>query len=157
MARREMTSSEVDARAVDEWVGKERPKRDSAWDRKKALEETRMMMKIGDWKGATPKHFVELFALRHEQVYGVEALELRPKTERTRAAFLVAKTLREHFDGDPNELAWFIRWVWQRAERDEKKRKAGVTNNDFRISWRWQFAARLVTDYRRHLLHEGAR
>lgn len=132
-------------------------KRTSMWNVAEVTRQVDEMTKAHSWEGATGKHFVALYMTLHARVYGVEALELSPAKIKLAAASLAAKAMRELFDGSPDEMANFMRWVWQRQAVDEKKRKAGASISDFRVSWRYQFSKGLVTNYRRDVLARGGR
>ncbi len=148
------------ARRLQEWS--ERPSRtrvraktisNSAFE--KAERETDRMMASGEWDDAMPRHFVCLYAMLHERVYGVSADDLTGTT-RVYAAGLASKLLASHFGGDPCALAEFIRWSWQREKsREEWRRANGVEGR--RMHWRWQFGLSMVTDYRRVLASKSGR
>lgn len=114
------------------------------------------MSSTNDWAAARPRHFVALYAQLHESVYKVPALELRTERVRMSAASLAARALRDHFGGNPSAMAEFVRWVWTREVRDERRRASGQKDGEFRVSWRYQWSARLVTDYRRASVIAGA-
>lgn len=141
----------ADAMAV--WSGASKPKRPrqlrgpSEKQRDAFFSEASDMMKTDQWRAGQPDHFVALYAQLHERVYKVFPLELEtPQWTLARAA---AKTcLEKDFGGDGDMMSDFMRWCWRREAQDEKKRREGIKEGDFRISWRYQFCTRLVTDYR---------
>lgn len=134
------------------WAGKAAPKRKGSrsWDRFRAQADVGRMIAVDDWSEATPKHFVELYVHLHRQIYGVDVLELGQAKVRASAASMAKRTLVDHFGGDGDALAAFMRWVWQRQAVEEAQRRAGARDGDFRVTWRYQWSPRLVTDYRRH-------
>lgn len=147
----------VAAKGLAEWAGEAKPKSEkkkkaTIWNRAIARDEVSAFIARNDWDGALPRHFVELYARLHSEVYGVEPLDLKTAKILMGAASLAAKALREYFGGEPNALADFMRWVWIRQATEEKKRRAGVKDGDFRVTWRYQWAATLVTVYRRNSL-----
>jgi len=160
MARRSVRSEEhyqqSTAQALAAWAGEPqtgaKKKRASIWNRSLVRDEVADFIAKRDWTGAHPRHFVELYARLHGEVYGVEPLDLKAAKVCLGAASLAAKALREHFDGDANGLADYMRWVWIRQAYEEKKRRAGTKDGDFRVTWRYQWSPKLVTDYRRSLL-----
>lgn len=162
MARRVVRSEEhygsVTAKAFADWAGEPKAKAEpkkkarSMWDRGLARDDVSHFISSRDWSKARPQHFVELYSRLHFEVYGVEPLDLKAKAACLAAASLAAKALREFFRGDPNGLADFMRWVWIRQATEEKKRRAGLKENDFRITWRYQWSAKLVTDFQRSVL-----
>lgn len=127
-------------------------KRAACWVREVARTELDGFIKAKDWEDALPRHFVELYCKMHLLVYGVEALELRPAKMALACASLAKRCMVTNFDNDPNQLADFMRWVWRKQEAEEKKRAVAESASDFRISWRYQWAPGLVTQYNRYLL-----
>jgi len=143
------------AQAMLDWAGEPstdatKKKRSGSWNRAIVQEEVAGFIATRDWTRAAPRHFVELYARLHTEMYGVEPLELKTARVRMGAAGAAARTLREMFDGDPAALADFMRWVWIGQALDEKRRRSGTgAARDFRVTWRYQWAATLVTNYRR--------
>jgi len=133
-------------------TGVKKKKRAGIWNRAVVREEVSSFIASREWNDAHPRHFVELYSRLHFDVYGVEPLEMKATKMCMAAASLAAKALRDHFDGDANLLADFMRWVWSRQSAEEKKRRAGAKDGDFRVTWRYQWSPKLVTDYRRSLL-----
>lgn len=119
------------------------------WERPRVQQETADFINAREWKGAKPSHFVELYARLHEEVYGVEALDLKTRKSLSDAALLASRALKQFFEGDEDGMAEFMRWVWVRQANEEKQRRQGVRMREFRVTWRYQWAASLVTDYRR--------
>jgi hypothetical protein len=83
-------------------------------------------------------------------VYGAEPLELKLVKECMSAASMAAKATKMFFNGDARAVVDFMRWVWAVQMREEKQRRAGERQSEFRVTWRYQWSARLVTDYRRY-------
>lgn len=124
---------------------------DSAFAR--ATREAVLMMESGDWSAAVPRHFVALYALLHEKVYGVRADELTPSA-RLVAAGLARGMCDRLFGGDPGEMAGYMRWVWAREKDREAWRRANQKDGG-RIGARLVFGGALVTEYRLHLARTG--
>jgi len=104
------------------------------------------MLKEQDFSDAMPGHLVALFARMHEQMYGVEAIELRQESERGNARMAAAKMLREHFDNEPHAMAGYMIWIVNR----EMKRVAAdpMKAAKFRITWRFMFSnTKLLGDF----------
>ncbi len=139
---------------LGEWAGeKKKSRKKNGWNEETTRAEVREMIHSNRWESASPKHFVELYTHLHEAVYRTPPLELRTNKARMSAAALAARTLKLHFDSDPAKLAEFMRWVWMRAQKEVADARAGLREDrGFRISWRWQWSPRLVTDYRHALL-----
>jgi hypothetical protein len=104
--------------------------------------ETLAMVSSGDWAEATTAHFVALYALLHERVYGAACEELDP-----RARFVVvgkaAAMLRDKFADDAPAMAAFLRWTWEREEW--RARKPNWSGN--RVGPWLQFNGAILTDY----------
>lgn len=126
---------------------------DSQWGRMRDAVDA--YMQLGDWANATPRDFVVLYAILHERVYGVAASELTP-AERLHAAGAAARMLAREFAGDPNEMAEFMRWAWQREAVREKWRRDNNRDGG-RIGWRLMFNGSLLTDWRLERTRRHAR
>jgi hypothetical protein len=112
-----------------------------------ALVEAAERAQSGNWRGATGRHLVGLYAHLHEGVYGVAPAELDAQGWAFASAAAARMTDR-HFAGDLERSVLFMRWVWRREEDREKWRRANGREGG-RIGWRFQFgAASLVDDYR---------
>jgi hypothetical protein len=121
---------------------------DAAFGR--AISQTREMMSTGVWGPAYPRHFVALYVVLHEMVYGVTPAELGPRP-RVLAAGFAARMLEKEFDDDPGKMAAYVKWVWTREkDREEWRRKNGRDSG--RIGWRLMFGPALLTDWRRSVL-----
>lgn len=120
----------------------------------RATNEAREMMSTGDWSNARPTHFVALFCILHEKVYGI-APALTARDKKTAAA--VAGAMLKHpekFAGDANEMASFILWTWKREKgREEWRRKNGRSGGS--ITWGAQFNGAIFTDWRIDVVRRG--
>lgn len=102
----------------------------------------------GRWEGATVSTLLGLYAHLHEVVYGVFPDELE---EEWYPAMSKAKAFtKKKFGDDVSKVVEFMRWVWQRERHSVEtyKEKNDGEMKDFRISWRYQFSTKLLTDYR---------
>ena len=98
------------------------------------------------WGRAEARHFVALYAVLHERVYGAAPAELRSEAW-WGAVSAAGKMLREEFGGEPARMLDFVRWTWRREQGREKKR--GDEQEVRRVGWKLQFLTRhLLTDYR---------
>ena len=112
----------------------------------RVLGETDEMRRTGDWGEADGHHLVALYGFFHQEVYGVEALELDGKS-RAIAARLAEGATNRYFGGDFGACVSFMLWVWRREQGREEWRRANQREGT-RIGWKWQWSAQLVTDYR---------
>lgn len=120
---------------------------------KVTTETLQMMRGEVEWSKAGPRHFAALYAILHERVYGVAALDLDSK-HRAFVASQASRMLEREFEGDSSQLASFVWWVWRReAGREEWRRANGREGS--RIGPHFMFSAKLLTDYRKHL-HDRA-
>lgn len=96
------------------------------------------------WRTATVAELVGLYAVLHEQVYGVAPDEL---ADVWLGAVSTCRRVLTHspFNGDPEKLVDFLRFTWKR-ERNQVLRSAGQDRR--RLGWRLQFAPSLVTDFK---------
>lgn len=102
-----------------------------------------------------PRHFVALYDLLHQRVYGLAPSELVPKT-RTIAAGMAKRLLDREFEGDRGEMAQYMRWVFNReAGRHAWRVREGKPLT--RIGFGFCFGGALVTDWRLALTQGGAR
>jgi hypothetical protein len=131
------------------FVSRPQPKRSrrtigqAAWNR--MLDETARMMRTADWSEALPGHFVALYAMLFEKVYGVGVADLGP-SERFFAMTAATRMLSKHFDDNTTVMADFMRWVWIREETREKFRRENHRGGGS-IGWRLMFLGALVTEY----------
>lgn len=141
---------------MDLFVGPEKAKRKprkastrgqvSGVDR--AMREAHERIESGEtWVGASPRLLVGLYAVFHEQVYGVKPEELAKAWVPAVAA---AKRLVDEI-GEVGVVA-FLRFTWKGERTAEKKSEgSGVVRR--RVGWYLQFAHRaLFVDYKRALL-----
>jgi hypothetical protein len=117
---------------------------DSALDA--ALERALACARTGDWERAFPRDYVALYDHFHEAVYGIRAGELTPKA-RALAAALVSRVLEKDFNGDKKALGSFVIWTWTR-ERSKHKWRVDSGAEPFRVSWKYAFSPRMITDWR---------
>lgn len=101
----------------------------------------------GVWEDAKGATLVGLYAFAHKLTYGVLPDELQDARLFTVASKLAARMVHVHFGDDWSRSVDFIRWTWEREKgRDAWARAQGVDRN--RMSWKLQFSASFVTDYR---------
>jgi len=135
-------------------IGKKRKQsRRPAW---KVEDEVQRRLAAGDWEGAGVRVLVALYVLCHLQVYGVRPAELdcngtAGKKARIGAESSARRVLDKEFGGDPSKMVAFMHWAW----KGEQRREAYAKDKGYerrRMSWRVQFSAELLTDYRVHAL-----
>lgn len=125
---------------------KETKRRISTTSMRAALVRVEEMIAADDYTGATPIHFVAMFAKGHSLVYGVPAAELGPE-QRTIAIMKVARFLRGECGGDVTKAAAFVRWVWRReAEREKWRRENNKPGGT--LGWGLAFSAEFATQWR---------
>lgn len=108
----------------------------------------REMAESGDWSEAVSAHLVALYEFLHTCVYQVAPLELDTKSWAL-ASLAAGRLVDKFFANDYGDAAAFLRWTWHReSEREQYRRQHH--RDGARISWRLQFCAALVTDYRTH-------
>lgn len=140
--------------SLDEWASKA-PKRKKGLrsaprsDVASSIAEADQMRGANDFTAARPRHFVGLYSLFHNHVYGVVPGELTGKAW-TAACLMAARILDREFAGDLNRFVSFIAWTWRR----EKRAHARATGDRRRMGWRLQFSPSLVTDYRVELARD---
>ena len=116
-----------------------------------AMAEAEVFRIAGDWKTASGRHFVALFAWLHLMIYETEAIDLLDGKSMLAATSAADKMFRVDFNGEAKRMVEFISWCWAR-ERDAVKKK----KNGRRLNWRLQFALRhLLVDYRVELMRAG--
>lgn len=112
-----------------------------------ALDDARRRAASGEWDGAKGSSLVGLYALCHELIYGIVPEELRELASFRFAAKQAASFAHDHFDDDFGAAAGFVKWAWEREKRKHTwALKNGVDRN--RLSWRLQFSAMLLTDWK---------
>lgn len=107
------------------------------------LQEVNALKDSCQWKAFEPRHFVGLYCLLHKHVYGVIPEEVR--LEYPQAVGAAGRLLRVQFGSSQEAMVEFMRWCWNREQSRLPTRDEADT---FRIGWRYQFGARLVTDFR---------
>lgn len=108
-------------------------------------EETREMIRSQSFAGAKPSHFVALYELMHEQVYGVEATDMTNE-QRRRAGFRASQFLGTECNGDPELFARYVRWFWRREKERETWRKE--EQRVYRATWGAAFSRSAAVEFR---------
>lgn len=136
----------------DEFVGEPtgKPKPKPKRDMEKLLHETEQLKNAGEWQSMTPKHFVALYCLLHQHVYGVLPDEVRHHWRLAVGA--ATRQLNQQFGGDKLRMVGFMRWAWNRERKRHEKRG---DDSDFRMGWRLQFGPGMLVDYRVALNKKG--
>lgn len=102
------------------------------------------MLESSGYDSMGPEHLVATYAIMHEHVYGIEAGEVSEEFGLAlRAARKVARAV-----GSSSKVIAFMRWAWAREKRSEERRSTSREADDFRISWKYQFSMKLLTNYR---------
>jgi hypothetical protein len=109
--------------------------------------EVERMGASGDWQKADALHLVLLYAELHRVVYGADALEMAAPRALAFAAKAARTLVESYFDGDYGAVVAFMRWVWHREQERDKWRRANGREVT-RLSWRLQFSAAFVSDFR---------
>ena len=143
--------------SLDEWAAKAPKKKKglrsaARQDVASSIAEADQMRAASDFTAARPRHFVGLYALFHNHVYGVAPSELSGKTW-TAACLMAARILDREFGKDIDRFVSFIAWTWRR----EKRAHVRASGERRRLGWRLQFSPTLVTDYRVELARERER
>lgn len=94
----------------------------------------------------TPADLVALYCLLHARVYGLHPDELAGDAWRG-ACSAATRMVRVEFGGDLGAAVELVRWSWAR-EKDWERHRRENGNGGGRLTWRRQFGAALVTDYR---------
>lgn len=148
-ARVKQTDHDAAARAVLELVGgaRKKPKRRSGPQSERWQDETRMLMKNGEWGGAGPQHLVALYIILHEWCYDVAPADMKGQVL-LGARSSVNKLLTKEFGGDIFACVDYIKWAWSREKgREDWRREKGVPGR--RLLWRHLFMyGQVLTDYR---------
>lgn len=113
------------------------PKRQFA----RLIEVTLLLMSEERYTELKSRHFVGLYCIMHEKLYGVVPEEVRENYKQ--AVFAASRMFRHEFKEDPKAMLHYVRWVWQRERKRNQTRET-----DFRISWRFHFGRTLLSDYR---------
>ncbi len=107
------------------------------------------MRQSGDFGKATGRHMVALYVECHVAVYGVEPVEITDGLTWHGAVASAQRMLDKDFGGDVEAMLDFVRWLWARERRIEKRRRSDGDTTGRRIGWRLMFCVRSVlTDYR---------
>lgn len=116
------------------------------WER--AVRAASEMLVSGDAAKATPIHFVALFTILFERVYGFEPMDLTPQT-RMAACGMASSLARAVFgfpEGGGEKTMAYVAWVWERErEREEWRKKNGKGGQT--LGWRLVFGRALLNDY----------
>lgn len=113
-----------------------------------AIAAAAQLVKSGDYSEAEPHHLVGLYARLHESTYGAPPGELATARAFRAAVRAAEQLIKAEFGGEVDDAITFMKWVWAREVRTEKKRRSEGTEGR-RISWRLMFEQRhLITDWR---------
>jgi hypothetical protein len=99
------------------------------------------------WNEFNPKLFVALYAWLHTQVYNVNPANEVSGKSGLGARTLARNMLEKEFDNNCEEMLVFMRWVWFR-ERERERWRLENSKVGGRISWQYQFSARLLNEYK---------
>jgi len=136
------------ANELSEWAApKTKKRRAGIWNRVVVRVELEEMIATNNFVVAHPKHFVELYGRMHAKVYGVEDLETEVNRKAMLAAAMCKRALVKYFNNDPRQMSEFMRWVWTQQHREQSRRDPGQVG--FRVTWKYQWAEGLITQYRR--------
>lgn len=101
-----------------------------------------------EWSDIRPEHLVALYAVCHEDIYGVSAVPELEGEAWYGARSAAASMLRKEFDDDTEAAVEYLRWTWRREQSREKWRRDNGRPGG-RITWRAQFCSRtMLTEYR---------
>lgn len=127
-------------------VGKQAKKRAKQIDIEKAIATASECGRTGDWSKAGSSELVGLYALFHKEVYGVEAEDLKTRSEFQAAKRVASRFLREAFDHDADAAAHFMQWIWLREQkREDYANTRGFTRS--RLAYRFCFSSAAKADY----------
>lgn len=99
------------------------------------------------WEEFRPSDFVAYYENQHEYVYGVPPPELDGLGWRL-ATIAAGKMLKRQFEEDAGQMVRFVRWTWRREREIETKRRESGSDDGFRITWRYMFSNKLVTNWK---------
>jgi hypothetical protein len=128
---------------AEESRGKPKVISEVTWRR--AVEAVRAMAAEDEYGEARPIHFVALHAVLFEAVYEFAPLDLTPQT-RMAACGMVSALGKSVFGEDPEKVAAYLKWVWQREEETEAWRKKN-SRGGRTLGWRLVFGRSLLNDY----------
>ncbi len=124
----------------------------------KATEEVAQFQAAERYGELRGKHFAALYAELHTHVYGAPCLELGVGDAWFGAASAAERMLKTEFRENGRAMIEFMRWVWNRERRVEKRRRADGQGGGRRITWRLQFVQRhLLTDFHVEMSRAGKR
>jgi hypothetical protein len=99
--------------------------------------------KEGDWSEATPTTWLGLYVYLHRGVYKVSPDDL---ADEWYPAFSSAKrAFEKDFGGSATEMVNFMRWSWRQIA---KRHRRASDDDDFRMTWRYQFSRKLIVGYK---------
>lgn len=124
--------------------------------REKFCTEAEQFRKDGAWEKFTPGHFVALYGICHERVYGCWPAELTQGAVFSLAKFAAVRILKHEFDDNVGAMRAFITWTWMREQRNEQWRRDNQKEGR-RIGWKLQFSPTLVSDFRVDLSRKARR
>lgn len=142
--RRLEKQREKAARALARW-SEGAARRPLAVDLERAKVKTCEMMESGDWSEAGPIHFLMLHRQQHAIVYGSTLVVSK------KSLFIIADVVKTWFDGDAQEFARYMHWVWEK----EAARVERLRSHDVQLQW--GFTVRrlahedLITGYRTYV------
>lgn len=145
--RKHMGASDLERRqqAFQDDVSK-RKKKDHTFTAKKLaarIKDVEAMRASGEWDKAYAQHFVALYVVRHEEVYGIKPA-MTDET-RTSAVIMAHRLLATRFEQDATEMAIFMRDVWIEEERAEKWRRENNREGGI-LTWYRQFENGTLVD-----------
>jgi hypothetical protein len=109
------------------------------------IRQTKDFMRSGDWTTANALHFVALWMVMHERVYGV--VPIVTGNEIKRGSWRAGTVLKDIFKGVPGELVEMIKWSWKREHKNEIWRRENEREGS-RLNLTYQFSAKTLTDYK---------
>jgi hypothetical protein len=115
----------------------------SAFNRTRA--ETQGMMDSGDWSACTARHFLALYDLMHEKIYGIESG--MTASERHTAVLRTGSFVKREFSGDYDKALDYFRWLWTREQGREKWRRENGRDTT-RLILAFCYSSSMLTDYR---------
>lgn len=90
------------------------------------------------WKGTGPEQsgplLVGLWAKLHEEIYEVDVVPTLATGSEWMKATVAAKRVA-HRLGDVGVALEFVTWAWRAEERQERRRRSGEIDNEWRMSW----------------------
>lgn len=128
-----------------------------------AKREVERMARAADFAEAAPRHWVALYDVLHEKLYGVEAVDLTPVC-RTRAAAMAGQILRR-FGWDPGDpsarraaghrMFAYAEWAWKREAKHEAFRRQNPhRTGSGRLTWQSFFGGKSLGDFAADLVRK---